>query len=319
MLKQRQLSKDYSCLRMELMLLMHRTCTDDIFVVVQKKDSLSETLAGGLSMKRYVAIAAASSLVLIVHGCSLIAKPDRCLIPEDQREGDDDCPAALPSGGTGGTGGTTTSNGGGGTGGTGGDAGNGGSTTSNGGGGSGGAGGQGGSTTSNGGGGTGGTGGQGGTGGSGGTGGQGGSGGGPTCMDPPENPALNIECTDFCLKVLVWDAGVTIDAESSNDDGLCESTQPFITHPGSGQYAMVWVNDPLNAANLDSFTAQSLGSYPSVCSIKCCPDPLGAAPNHSEMETQLLNGGYTTVACGANPAVSLGQVCPFGMCAVLQY
>jgi hypothetical protein len=80
---------------------------------------------------------------------------------------------------------------------------------------------------------------------------------------------------------------------------------------------LVWVSDP---ANNNAFTAQSLGSYPSVCNVKCGPAPVpGPAPDHTQMETELLNGGYTPVACGANPAVSLSLPCPNGMYAVLQY
>jgi hypothetical protein len=37
------------------------------------------------------------------------------------------------------------------------------------------------------------------------------------------------------------------------------------------------------------------------------------------METQLLNGGFSMVACGSNPAVTLGLNCTNGMYAVLQY
>jgi len=108
---------------------------------------------------------------------------------------------------------------------------------------------------------------------------------------------------------------VTVDAESSSDDSLCE-VLPFITHPLSGQYALVWVHDP---ATSNAFTAKSLGSFPSVCSVKCGPDPVGDAPDHSEMETELLNGGYSVVACGAAPDISLSLPCPNGMYAVLQY
>jgi hypothetical protein len=179
-------------------------------------------------------------------------------------------------------------------------------------------GGQGGSTP-DGGGGTGGdAGGAGGMAGEGGAGGAGGTGGGPTCDDPSEPNAVTFKCTDACLKIAVLDGGITVPTESSDDNDDCE-TLPFSTHPTSGQVVGVWVSDP-NPAKNDAFTADSLGSYPSTCYAKCGPAPVpGPAPDHQQMETQLLNGGFSMVACGSNPAVTLGLNCTNGMYAVLQY
>ncbi len=180
-------------------------------------------------------------------------------------------------------------------------------------------GGQGGSTP-DGGGGTGGD--AGGAGGMAGAGGNGGScgagGGGTTCDDPSEPNAVTFKCTDACLKTAVLDGGIIVPAESSADTDLCE-TLPFSTHPTSGQVVGVWVSDP-NPAKNDAFSADSLGSYPSTCYAKCGPAPVpGPAPDHQQMETQLLNGGFSMVACGSNPAVTLGLNCANGMYAVLQY
>jgi len=149
------------------------------------------------------------------------------------------------------------------------------------------------------------------TGGTGG-GGQGGSGGGSSCNDPPENDAVTFDCTNACFKVLVSNGGITIAAKSSNDDDACEPTQPFITHPGDGESLLVWVYDP---PNNNPFVATSLGDYPTTCYVKCAnqaPTP-GPAPDHSEMEFELLSGGYVQTACGTAPGITLGQTCANGM------
>lgn len=205
------------------------------------------------------------------------------------------------SGGETGTGGMTASSGGsGGTGGSGGktssSSGTGGATTSSG---SGGTGGSGGSTSSSGGGGT------------------GGSGGGDPCMDQPANNALTIGCNSGCDKVLIYSPSSGTDiAESSANDDLCEML-PFETHPNAGEYALVWVFDP---ANNNAIQATSLGSFPSKCSVKCGPVPNpGPAPDHTQMETQLLNGGYAPVSCGVMPTVSIASPCANGMYALLEY
>ncbi len=224
----------------------------------------------------------------------------------------------YPTGGTGGnqggqagTSGAGGSQGGfggqGGGGADGGTGGNGGSTNTGGQAGSGGTGGTGGS---------GGTAGSGGTGGMAGQGGQGGSGGGDPCMDAPEADALTINCTMSCLKILMTDGGMIVPAESSADDDQCETKQPFVTHPLTGQAVLVWVNDP---GGNDTFTGTSLGSYPTDCFVKCGVAPAGLAPDNGEMETELFNGGYTMVSCGSAPTVSLAQSCSDGMYSVLQY
>lgn len=149
-----------------------------------------------------------------------------------------------------------------------------------------------------------------------GSGGAGGSGGSPTCVpiDPVAN-AVTYSCVPGCLKMIVNKLGQTKVPESSANDSTCQ-TLPFITHPGPGDNLYTWVE----AGDMDAMKATSLGSYPMTCKVKCKPTPnVGTAPNHAEMEAEIFSAGYTTVACGSNPEISLSQSCANGASLLVQY
>lgn len=149
-----------------------------------------------------------------------------------------------------------------------------------------------------------------------GSGGAGGSGGSPTCVPvTPVANAVTYDCVPGCLKMIVNKLGQTKIAESSANDSTCQ-TLPFITHPGPGDNLYTWVE----AGDMDAMKATSIGSYPMTCKVKCKPTPnVGTAPNHAEMEAEIFSAGYTTVACGSNPEISLSQSCANGASLLVQY
>ncbi len=150
-----------------------------------------------------------------------------------------------------------------------------------------------------------------------GSGGAGGSGGSPTCVPvTPVANAVTYDCVPGCLKIMVNKLGQTKIVESSANDSTCQ-TLPFITHPGPGDNLYTWVEA---GDNMDAMKATSLGSYPMTCKVKCKPTAnVGTAPNHAEMEAEIFSAGYTTVACGSNPEISLSQSCANGASLLVQY